>query len=64
MINIEINWINEKIRIDDDEKKTYGMVRFFEIDLDQIERTDNLKTDYETVIKNMMDNELINMKEV
>lgn len=63
METFEINWIKESIRIEDDEKNTYGNVRFSEIDLDQIERTGNLKTDYEAAVKNMLDNDLINMKD-
>jgi len=63
MINIEINWIKENIRIEDDEKNTYGVVRFSEVDLDQIERSESLEDDYTNTVMNMLDNDSINMRD-
>jgi len=62
-MNLEINWIKEYVRIEDDIKNQYGVVRFHEIDLDQIERTGDLKTDYITAVENMLSNDLINMRD-
>ncbi|MFA4870980.1 MAG: hypothetical protein WC623_22465 [Pedobacter sp.] len=62
MQKLEINWIKEYVRIEDKDQG-HGLVRFHEIDLDQIERTGDLKTDYETAVRNMLDNDLINMKD-
>ena len=61
MISLEVNWIKEYIRVEDDEKNTYGVVRFHEIDLDQIERSDSLEEDYKKAVMNMFDNDYINM---
>ena len=63
MINIEINWIKENIRIEDEEKNTYGVVRFSEVDLDQIERSESLEDDYTNTVMNMLDNDSINMRD-
>ena len=60
-IEININWIHETIGIEDTEKNTYGVVRFSEVDLDQIERSDSLEEDYKNVVMNMLDNDSINM---
>jgi len=63
MINIEINWIKENIRIEDDKKNTYGVVRFSEVDLVQIERSESLEADYKNAVMNMLDNDSINMRD-
>lgn len=63
MINLEVNWIKEKVFVTDDEKKTYGVISFHEIDLDRIERTDSLEEDYKSSVLNMIDNDEINIRD-
>ena len=63
MMTLELNWIQEHIRIEDDEKNTYGVVRFSEVDLDQIERGESLEEDYKKAVMNMLDNDSINMRD-
>lgn len=66
MINIEINWIKESVRIEDNVKNTFGVVRFSEIDfsrwLDQNEETGDLNKMYMLAVERMLDNDLINMR--
>jgi hypothetical protein len=62
MINIEINWVKESIRIEDTETNTFGSVRFSEVTIPEEDREETLEKDYKKAVMNMFDDDEINMR--
>jgi hypothetical protein len=63
IINIEINWIKESIRIEDTDKNTFGSVSFSEVTIPEEDREETLEKDYKKAVMNMFDDDEINMRD-
>ena len=67
MIEININWIKELIKVENIGNNTYGVIRFSEVDLekwiDDGECVGDISKKYHLAVERMIDHDLINMRD-